>query len=224
MQEIVSTKDPDEIKKRRSTIKRKVTTIQNHMVDLLVKTASRFDHTKIERTKVLNDLATLKKTQESFEEIHDAYMHFRVEGKDETDEENLLLKEDKYYYEVVDKICESLGLCAKYEESYKTFMAAKPDPDLAKKEAEEKSTKEALAKQLQEEELLRKQEVENATKVENERIKKDRRTNVVKKELGFKDALGKYRTARKGAEDMTKFARELTREQIVSQVMEFSHV
>ena len=42
--------------------------------------------------------------------------------------------------------------------------------------------------------------------------------------MGFKDALGKYRTTKKCAEDMTKFARELTREQIVSQVMEFAHV
>ena len=47
---------------------------------------------------------------------------------------------------------------------------------------------------------------------------------MVKKELGFQDALGKYRTARKCAEEITKFARELTKEQIVSQVMEFAHV
>ena len=47
---------------------------------------------------------------------------------------------------------------------------------------------------------------------------------MLKRELDFKDALGKYRTAKKYAEDMTKFARELSKEQVVSQVMEFVHV
>ena len=47
---------------------------------------------------------------------------------------------------------------------------------------------------------------------------------MVKKELAFKYTLGKYRTAKKSAEEITRFARELSKEQIVSQVMEFAHV
>ena len=75
VQEIVSTKNLEEIKRKRSTIKGRLTSIQNHMADLLVMTAGRFDHAKIERDKVLNDLATLKKNQESFEIIHEAFLH-----------------------------------------------------------------------------------------------------------------------------------------------------
>ena len=90
--------------------------------------------------------------------------------------------------------------------------------------AEEKSAKEALARQLKQEEELQKQEIEAATKAEQDRVKKDRRTNVVKKELAFNDALSKYRTSKRCAEDMTRFARELTKEQVVYQVTELPHV
>ena len=224
VQEIVSTKDPEDIKKRRSTIKGKLTSIQNQMADLLEKTAGSFDHTKIKRTRVLTDLATLKKSQENFEIIHDAYMHYRVEGKDETNEEALVLKQEKYYFEVIDKICESLDLYDKYEDSYKIFLAAQPDPDLAKKEAEEKSTKEALAKQLKDEEELQKQETESASKIEEERIRKELKAAVVKNERQYNEAVGRYRTAKKYAEDMALFARGLSKEQVVSQAMEFAHV
>ena len=125
---------------------------------------------------------------------------------------------------MVDKVYESIELVADYEESYQMNKAAQPNPNLAKQEAEEKASKEALAKQLKEKALLQKQEAEAAAKVEEERIKKERRSNMVKKEIGFKDALGKYRTVRKSAEDMTKFARELKKEQIVKQVLDFDHV
>ena len=57
-------------------------------------------------------------------------------------------------------------MVADYEESYKLYKAAQPDPNLAKKEAEEKSSKEALAKQLRDEEIVQKQEAEAASKIE----------------------------------------------------------
>jgi hypothetical protein len=49
-------------------------------------------------------------------------------------------------------------------------------------------------------------------------MKKERKPKVVKNELGFKDglqciALGMYRNAKKCAEDITKFARELSSQQ-----------
>ena len=108
LEEIVSSKDPKEIKKRRSTEKRMITTIQNHLAELLVKMTGTFDHAKIKRTRVLTNLANLKKNQESFDVIHKAYLHYREESKDETEEETLVLKEEKYYNDVVDKICDSL--------------------------------------------------------------------------------------------------------------------
>ena len=69
---------------------------------------------------------------------------------------------------MVDKIYESLQLYADYEESYKIFQAAKPDPDLQRKMAEEKSSKEALAKQLKQDEQLQKQAAKAAFKVNKE--------------------------------------------------------
>ena len=144
--------------------------------------------------------------------------------KDDAEEEALAKKQEKHYNEVVDKIYESLQLYADYEDSYKTFQASKPDPDLEKKVAEEKSSKEALAKQLKQDEELQKQEIEAAAKAEEDRIKKELRAKVVKKEKQYNEAVGRYRTAKKYAEDMTRFARGLSKEQVFSQVMEFGHV
>ena len=134
------------------------------------------------------------------------------------------MKEEKYYNEVINKICDSLDLCADYEEGYKNFMAAKPDPELEKKLAEEKKSKEVLTKQLKDEEALQKQEADAASKADEGKISKELRAQVLKSELIFKESIGMYRTARKCAEDMTRFARELSQEEVVSQVMEFSHV
>ena len=60
---------------------------------------------------------------------------------------------------------------------------------MARKEADEKSSKEALAKQLKQEEELQKQEVEAAAKTEDERNKKELRDQVVKRELDFKESV-----------------------------------
>ena len=48
----------------------------------------------------------------------------------------------------MDKFCESLDLYADYEESYKIYKAALPEPDTAKNDAEGASMKEALAGQM----------------------------------------------------------------------------
>ena len=224
IEDVISTKDPEVIKKKRSTIQRLTTGVRNSLDRLLIKAAGKFDHSQIKRLDVHDHHASLKKHYVNFQVIHEAYMEFRAEGKDAAEEETLVLQDEKHYEEVRGKIFESLRQIEDYEESFKSYKAALPDPELAKKEAEEKSSKKALAKQLKDEDLLQKQELEAASKVEEERIRKERRTNVVKKELGFQDTLGKYRTARKCAEDITKFARELSKEQIVSQVMEFAHV
>ena len=134
-------------------------------------------------------------------------------GKDDTEEDALVEKQEQHYEEVMKKIYESLNLLADYEKSYKTNEAAQPDHDLAKKEASEKSTKEALAKQLKGEEVLQRQEA--ATKTEDERIKKELRAQVVESELLFKESVGMFRTDKKCAEDMTRFARELSKEEVV---------
>ena len=100
-------------------------------------------------------------------------------GKDATEEEELVEKQEQHYAEVMDKVYESLNLLAEYEKSYKIYEAAQPDPELAKKEAEEKASKALLAKQLKDEEALQKQEFEAATKAEVERTKKELWANVM---------------------------------------------
>ena len=80
----------------------------------------------------------------------------------------------------IDKICESLDLCADYEERYKSFNAAQPHPDLETKMREEQNVKEVLAKQVEHEETLQKQEAEAVAKVEQEGVTKELRANAVK--------------------------------------------
>ena len=116
-------------------------------------------------------------------------MEYRAEGKDAKEEENLVLQDEKHYQDVRSKIFASFQLIEDYEESFKIYEAALPDPDLARKEADEKSSKEAFAKQLKQEEELQKQEVEAATKTEDERNKKELRDQVVKRELDFKESV-----------------------------------
>ena len=64
--EAISSKDPKVIKKKRSTIQGMITAVNNNLAKLLKNTASSFDHNKIQRTRVLTDLANLKKHQENF--------------------------------------------------------------------------------------------------------------------------------------------------------------
>ena len=215
LEEAISSGDPDVIKKRRSTIQGGMTKIQNRLDKLLLKSAGKFDHDRIKRLNVQGDHADLKKLFESFKIIDEAYQVYRPVGKDESAENALVEKEEQHYHEVVDKVYESLQLVADYEKSFLIYEAAQPDPEHAKKEAEEKSRKEALAKQLKDEETLRKKEADAASKAAEDKIKKELRANVLETELVFKESVGMFRTAKKCAEDMIRFARELSKEEVV---------
>ena len=179
-EEVISSRDPDSIKKRRENFRGMMTTVCKNLGRLLVKTSGKFDHGKIQRIQVLEQQAMLKKLQESFNMLHQAYQEFREPGKDETAEEALVEKQDQHYFKVIDSTYESLQFVADYEESYEIYQDSQPDPELARKEAEERSTKEVLAKKLKAEELLQKQESEAAAKVEKDRFKKELRNQVVK--------------------------------------------
>ena len=128
-----------------------MTKLQKSLGNLLLKSGSKFEHAKIKRLRVQQEHTKLKKLEESFDEIHQAYLDCREEDEDESEESAQLEKEDQHYEEVIEKLYEILQLYADYEESYASYKAAQPDPNLAKKEAEEKSTKEALAEQLRDE-------------------------------------------------------------------------
>ena len=46
----------------------------------------------------------------------------------------------------------------------------------------------------------------------------------MKNELVFKESIGMYRTAKKYAEDITRIARDLNKQEVVDQVIQFAHV
>ena len=89
-----------------------MTTVCKNLGRLLVKTSGRFDHEKIQRIQVQEQQAKIKKLQESFDILHQAYQEFRESGKDETDEEALVEKQDQHYFKVIDSIYESLQFLA----------------------------------------------------------------------------------------------------------------
>ena len=161
-EEAISSGDPEVIKKRRSTIQGMMTNNCKRLGNQLAKISGKFDHDKIKRFSVQRDQADLERLLESFKNIHEAYLYHREVGEDESEEKALVEKQEQHYDEVIDRIYESLELCADYEESYKTYKAAQPDPDLAKKEA------------------LQKQEAGAIAKAEEERIKKELRAEVLK--------------------------------------------
>mgnify|MGYP001322837347 CR=1 FL=1 len=138
IEDVIASKDPEAIKKKRSTVQRLTTGVRNNLDKLLVKTAGKFDHSKIKRLEVQIDHASLKKHFENFQVIHEAYIEYRPEGKDATEEESLVLQDKNHYQEVKSKICESFQLLEDYKESFKIHKAALPNPDLEKKLAEEK--------------------------------------------------------------------------------------
>ena len=85
----------------------------------------------LERAWLLEVRDALKKLEESFEMLHQAYQEYRAPGKDATEEAELVEKQDQHYFEVIDKIYESLQLVAEYEKSYEIYQASQPDPELA---------------------------------------------------------------------------------------------
>ena len=133
LEDAISSKDPEEIKSKRSSIQGMMTKLQKSLGKLLLRSEGKFEHDKIKRLRVQQENTKLKRLEESFDEIHQAYLHYRDEGKDEPEESSLLEKEDQHYEEVIDKLYEILQLYEDYEESYKIHKASQHDPELAKK-------------------------------------------------------------------------------------------
>ena len=72
-EEVISSKDPELIKKRRSNYQGMMTTACKNLGRLLVKTAGKFDHERIQRIQVLEQQVKLRKLQENFDVLHQAY-------------------------------------------------------------------------------------------------------------------------------------------------------
>ena len=61
LEEVISSKDPAAIKKKRSAIQGMMTTIEKNIDKLLVKTDGQFQHEKIQRLRVEGEIATLRR-------------------------------------------------------------------------------------------------------------------------------------------------------------------
>ena len=74
------------IKKKRSSIQGMMTKLQKSIGILLQKSGGKLEHAKVKRLRVQQEHAKLKKLEESFDEMHHAYLHCRDEAKDEPGE------------------------------------------------------------------------------------------------------------------------------------------
>ena len=81
-----------------------MTTVRNRLGKMLAKSAGKLYHDKIDRLQVQEENASLKELQGSFKTIHQAYLHNMEVGKDETEEDALVEKQEQHYEEVMEKI------------------------------------------------------------------------------------------------------------------------
>ena len=66
IEEVVASRDPEGIKKKRTTIKRLATGFRYSLYRLFVKTAGKFDHSQIKRLDVHDHHDSLKKHYANF--------------------------------------------------------------------------------------------------------------------------------------------------------------
>ena len=86
LEEVIRSKDPELIKKKRGAIQEMMISIQKKMGRLLAGSAGKFDHHKIQRLQLQSEHESLKKYQEDFEIIHEAYYMY---GMDDESRRNL---------------------------------------------------------------------------------------------------------------------------------------
>ena len=109
------------IKGRRAACERMLSILKKQLETKLVKTGTdpdAYDHAKIPRIKVLDDVTRIRKYQKDFEELHYAWLSCRPEDEDEEEEKKLSEKDDAYYKEVTNVAQELLQMSDEYEESY----------------------------------------------------------------------------------------------------------
>ena len=87
VQEVISSSDVEKIKQRRTACKRMLSVLKTGLELKLVKSGDNFDHSKIFRSKVHDDVAKVKKYYKDFEDLHVAHLSCLPE-LDDIDEEN----------------------------------------------------------------------------------------------------------------------------------------
>ena len=138
MEEVIASQDPELINKKRGAIQERITSIEKSLRRLLARSAGKFDHGKIPRIQGQSEHEGLKKHQEDFKILYEAYLEYGMD--DDIKEESPEIQEQmKLYMDEQDGFYESLQLYVDYEESYKIYKAALPDHVISKKEAKEES-------------------------------------------------------------------------------------
>ena len=137
VQEVISSGDVEKIKQRRTACKRMLAVLNAQLDTKLVKSDNKFDHSEIERNKVLDDFSKVKRYYSEFEELHFAYLSSLPELEDEQEENKVLDIQAKYYNGVCAVAQSLLGLFEDYESSYKSLKGA--ESDLSKNNMEEES-------------------------------------------------------------------------------------
>ena len=143
LEEVIRSEDPKLIKTRRDAIQEGMTSIEKSMRRLLARSAG-----KIQRLQVQIEHESIKKYQEDFKILVEAYFMYGMDINDIEEETSVFQEQEEIYNDVQDGFYETLQLYVDYEESYKIYKAALPDPDLAKNDAEEASMKESFTGQM----------------------------------------------------------------------------
>ena len=110
--------DPEEIKRYRKSTKTQVTTSVNRLGNILAKKdGNYFDHKVINETEVEQVEIKLKESFDLFSKLHERYCHLRAPGKDETEEEELVVKDAAYSEEVSSKVYQLMDQLKTYHKS-----------------------------------------------------------------------------------------------------------
>ena len=134
VEDIVASQNFDAIKRKRSSTQSMITIVSKSLNKLLKTENGNFDHSAIDRSRVLSEHGKLVKFHENFDVIHQAFIEFREIGENDSAESLLVEQDEQHYNEVVDKIYGSLKLFEQYEKSFGLCNPAEPNSVIARVE------------------------------------------------------------------------------------------
>ena len=104
LENVISWGDSKLILEKSSSIQGMMTNIQKNLWKQLAKCAGKFDHDKIQRLQVHQVQVKLKRLEDSFDEIHQVYLHYRGVDKDESKETTIVEEQEQHYEEGMIKL------------------------------------------------------------------------------------------------------------------------
>ena len=128
VQEVIASFDLEKIKGRRAACKRMLSILKIMLEKKLAKTRTNpdvFDHAKIPRDWVLDDVTKVRKYVKDFEDLHYACLSYRPDDEDKEEEKKFSYYEFAYYVEVTSVAKELLEMSDDYEASYQIFKSTK---------------------------------------------------------------------------------------------------